>query len=400
MAQELSVRLAHRMQTAQRSFIREILKVTADPRIISLAGGLPSPEHFPCEAIQDAARAELTESGPECLQYSTTEGHPELRAFIAKRYERWGLDFKPEDILVTTGSQQGLDLLAKVFLDAGDAVVVERPGYLGAIQTFSLFGPRFTPVELEDDGVDVPALERVLREERPKLYYTVPNFQNPSGVTFSQAKRQAVAELLSGGAGLGAVLVEDNPYGELRFLGQDLPPIRKYMRGPSALLGSFSKIVAPGLRIGWIAADREIIEACVTAKQAADLHTSTFTQRTLSRFLRDNDLDAHIARIKKTYGERRQAMVEAIREHFPPQARATEPEGGMFLWITLPEGCSSLALFDMAIKEQVAFVPGVPFYTDGGGDRTLRLNFSNATPERIAEGVRRLGRAMARMLGE
>lgn len=394
------MRLALRMQTAQRSFIREILKVTADPRIISLAGGLPSPEHFPCEALKAAADAELDESGPECLQYSTTEGHPELRAFIAKRYERWGLDFPAENILITTGSQQGLDLLAKVFLDPGDAVIVERPGYLGAIQTFSLFGPRFAPVNLEGDGVDLADLERALREDRPKLYYTVPNFQNPSGVTFSRAKREAVAGLLNSEAGRDTVLVEDNPYGELRFLGDDLPPIRKAMRRPSALLGSFSKIVAPGLRIGWVAADKEIIEACVTVKQAADLHTSTFTQRTLARFLRDNDLDAHIARIRKTYGERRQVMVEAIRKYFPPQAKSTEPEGGMFLWVSLPEGCSSLDLFDAAITEQVAFVPGVPFYTDGRGENTLRLNFSNATPERIEEGIRRLGRAIGRMLGE
>ncbi len=393
------MRLAHRMQTAQRSFIREILKVTADPRIISLAGGLPSPEHFPCEALKAAANAELSESGPECLQYSTTEGHPGLRAFIAKRYERWGLDFSPEDILITTGSQQGLDLLAKVFIDAGDTVAVERPGYLGAIQTFSLFESRFASVELEADGVALADLEQALRQERPKLYYTVPNFQNPSGVTFSLAKRQAVAELLSGEAGQGTLLVEDNPYGELRFLGDDLPPVRKFMRRPSALLGSFSKIVAPGLRIGWIAADRKLIEACVTVKQAADLHTSTFAQRTLARFLRDNDLDAHIARIRKTYGERREAMVEAIRRHFPPQAGYTEPEGGMFLWITLPEGCSSLELFDLAIKEQVAFVPGVPFHTDGQGGNTLRLNFSNATPERIEEGIARLGRAMRGMPG-
>ncbi|MFO7595801.1 MAG: PLP-dependent aminotransferase family protein, partial [Desulfocurvibacter africanus] len=340
------MRFATRMQTAQRSFIREILKVTADPQIISLAGGLPSPEHFPCAAFVEATRAELGDAGPACLQYSTTEGHPELRAFIAKRYERWGLNFSPDEILITTGSQQGLDLLAKVFLDPGDAVVVERPGYLGAIQTFSLFGVRFTPVELENDGVDTTALEQVLRAERPKIYYTVPNFQNPSGVTFSQDKRVAVAEIMNGPNGEDTVLIEDNPYGELRFLGQDLPPIRKFMRKPSALLGSFSKIVAPGLRIGWIAADKEVIEQCVTVKQAADLHTSTFAQRVLARFLRDNDLDAHIEKIRTTYGERRQAMVEAIREHFPHQAKATEPEGGMFLWITLPEGCSSLALFD------------------------------------------------------
>ncbi|WP_034628454.1 PLP-dependent aminotransferase family protein [Desulfocurvibacter africanus] len=392
------MRFATRMQTAQRSFIREILKVTADPQIISLAGGLPSPEHFPCAAFVEATRAELGDAGPACLQYSTTEGHPELRAFIAKRYERWGLNFSPDEILITTGSQQGLDLLAKVFLDPGDAVVVERPGYLGAIQTFSLFGVRFTPVELEDDGVDTAALEQVLRAERPKIYYTVPNFQNPSGVTFSQDKRVAVAEIMNGPSGEDTVLIEDNPYGELRFLGQDLPPIRKFMRKPSALLGSFSKIVAPGLRIGWIAADKEVIEQCVTVKQAADLHTSTFAQRVLARFLRDNDLDAHIEKIRKTYGERRQAMVEAIREHFPSQAKATEPEGGMFLWITLPEGCSSLALFDAAIQEKVAFVPGVPFYTDGSGERTLRLNFSNATPERITEGIKRLGRAIGRML--
>ena len=398
-------RLAARMRGVHRSFIREILKITADPRIISFAGGLPCPEHFPAEGVAEAARAVLAENGPQALQYSTSEGHPELREWIAARYARRGLVVEPDEIVVTTGSQQGLDLLGKVFLDPGDTVLVERPGYLGAIQAFSLMGGKFTAVELEPDGVDVAGLAQALSADAPKLYYTVPNFQNPSGISFSAAKRKAAAAALDAQArenpDAACVLVEDDPYGELRFAGQHLPYVASHLEVADAVqLGSFSKIVAPGLRVGWLRAPKELVASLVTAKQAADLHTSTLCQRILSRFLADADLDAHIARIVTAYGERQRLMLDAIGRHFPSSVSCTRPEGGMFLWATLPDGLSSRALFDRAIAEQVAFVPGTPFATDGGGDNALRLNFSNAAPERIEEGIRRLGRAMAAMLGE
>ena len=389
------MRCSARMSGVRRSYIREILKVTQDPQIISFAGGLPSPDHFPVEAFSRAARDELAQSGPQALQYSTTEGHPPLRQFISGRYKtRWGLDIPPEQILITTGSQQGLDLMAKVLLDVGDTVLMERPGYLGAIQTFSLFGAAFSTADLTPTGVDTKQLARRL-EERPKIFYAVPSFQNPSGTTYDEATRRETARLIKDS---GTILLEDNPYGELRFQGTDVAPIRSWLDAENcALMGSFSKVASPGLRIGWIATGPELMHALVTAKQASDLHTSIFAQRVLTRFLADNDLDAHIARICTAYGERRNLMVEAIRREFPPQVRCTEPEGGMFLWGELPHGVKAEDVFAKAIARKVAFVPGSPFYVDGT-DNTFRLNFSNSSPERIAEGIHRLGLCLKEIL--
>lgn len=384
---------AHRLDSVQPSFIREILKVTANPEIISFAGGLPNPDLFPVEEMATAAQV-LRDEGRTALQYSTTEGDPELRALIAGRYARKGLPVDPESILVTTGSQQCLDLVAKVLLDRGDALVIEQPGYLGAIQAFSFFGPRYLTVGLEDDGPDLDDLTAALAA-RPKFYYAVPNFQNPSGVSYSLDKRRAVADMLRDGP---TVFVEDDPYGELRFLGQDQPTLHSLLDGESLLLGSFSKIAAPGFRLGWVVAPKRYREKLVIAKQAADLHTSTVTQRILARFLRDNDIDAHILRIRERYGSQRRAMVEAIGRHFPEEVGCTQPEGGMFLWATLPEGCSSMDLFERAIARQVAFVPGRPFYVNGAGENTMRLNFSNSSEERIEEGIMRLGRCLKEYL--
>lgn len=389
------VRYSPRLATVKRSYIREILKATQDPAIISFAGGLPSPDHFPSQAFAQAAQAVLTEHGAAVLQYSITEGHPPLREYIARRYaSTLGLEIPVEQILITTGSQQGLDLMAKVFLDPGDCVLMERPGYLGAIQCFSLFGAAFDTVDLGPAGVNLAQLEAGLAKQ-PKLFYAVPNFQNPSGCSYDEPTRREAARLLAGG---DTVLIEDNPYGELRFSGTPLPPLRSYLPGDNAvLLGSFSKIASPGMRVGWLVARPELMHKLVTAKQASDLHTSIFTQRVLHRFLEDNDLDAHIAIIRKTYGERCQCMLQAIREHFPTEVRYTEPEGGMFLWVELPEGMSSERLFQMAIARKVAFVPGHPFYVDGTAN-ALRLNFSNSTPERIQEGIRRLGDCLKELL--
>ncbi len=380
--------LAHRMGSVHRSFIREILKVTADPEIISFAGGLPSPESFPTAAFSVAAKACLDEEGARALQYSTTEGDPELRSFISNRLQKTrGICVVPDEILVTTGSQQALDLLAKALLDAGDTVLLERPGYLGAIQSFSLFETQFVTVDLEDDGPDLAALEQILETRRVKLFYTVPNFQNPSGITHSLEKRKKVGALLSR---YDVVLVEDDPYGDLRYKGDPLPPLRSFFTGTAVTLGSFSKITAPGLRLGYMATTGEVLNACITAKQASDLHTPTFTQRVLVRYLRDNDLDTHIETIRSLYGPRRDLMVSCIKQYFPKDVCVTEPDGGMFLWATLPAPLSCLDLLEKAIENKVAFVPGTPFYVDGGGKSTLRLNFSNADPERIETGIKRL----------
>jgi 2-aminoadipate transaminase len=297
----------------------------------------------------------------------------------------------PDEILITTGSQQCLDLAAKCFVDPGDAVLIERPGYLGAIQALSFFSPKFVSVGLTGDGPDLDELERAISTHKPKMFYIVPNFQNPSGQTYGLEKRRMAAEILSG---TDTVLVEDDPYGELRYVGEHQAPVYSYCRSPRILLGSFSKIVAPGMRLGWAVAGDEIRAKLVTAKQAADLHTSTLNQHIMHAFVTMFDVDEHIAKIRERYGAQRQAMLDAVAEHFPAEASITHPEGGMFLWVELPRGLSSMALFDEAIKHDVAFVPGTPFYAGKSGENTLRLNFSNADEATIAEGVARLGRCM------
>lgn len=387
------MRLAQRMESVPRSYIREILKVTAQPDIISFAGGLPHPASFPVDAVASAAASVLEEAGPEALQYTTTEGFPPLRQWIADRYKRQGIEVSPDDILITTGSQQALDLVAKACIDRGGKVVMERPGYLGAIQCFAVFGPDFVTVPLTPRGVDTKALRKAARDAQ--VFYAVPSFQNPSGITYDDATRREVAEIM---AETGCLLVEDNPYGELRFMGQHLPPVRAYASAPSVLLGSFSKVVSPGLRLGWVCAPQEVLNPMITAKQASDLHTPGFTQRILHRYLMDNDVDTHIASIRARYGAQRDAMVQAIRQHFPEEVACTEPEGGMFLWCTLPSGISAEALFHKAIERKVAFVPGRPFYVDETDD-TFRLNFSNSSPELIDEGIARLGQCLREYLG-
>jgi len=391
------VRFSARMAGVRRSYIREILKVTQNPEIISFAGGLPSPDHFPAEAFARAAAEVLADSGPQALQYSITEGYPQLREFISARYKaKWAMDIPADNILITTGSQQGLDLMAKVMLDVGDDVLIERPGYLGAIQAFSLYGANFLTASLGPHGVDCVELAEQLRA-RPKLFYAVPSFQNPSGATYDAHTRREVARLVGNS---DTILLEDNPYGELRFKGEDVPPIRAFLDGEHmALMGSFSKVASPGLRIGWIATGNELMHKLVTAKQASDLHTSIFAQRVLHRFLETNDLDAHIAVIRKAYGERRDVMVAAMKREFPEEIRFTEPEGGMFLWGELPKEVDSEEVFNRAIASKVAFVPGRPFYVDGT-DNAFRLNFSNSTPERIEEGITRLGRCLKDVLAK
>jgi 2-aminoadipate transaminase len=386
---------ADRMGNTRKSFIREILKVTQQPEIISFAGGLPNPGLFPVEEIAAASAKVLSEDGKNALQYSTTEGYLPLREFIAQRYlEKNGLKIDPNEILITNGSQQSLDLIGKVFLNKGDRVIIESPGYLGAIQAFSLFEPEFSNVPLLDDGIDTDMLDSTLSEGSAKLFYTVPTFQNPSGITYSRQKRIDTAEILDRH---NVICVEDNAYGELRFAGDDLPTIRNYSDN-TILLGSFSKIIAPGLRMGWICAKKEVMEKLLIAKQAADLHSNYLSQRIIHQYLLDNDIDKHILKIKNAYGIRRDLMVNMMTEHFPEEIAYTKPEGGMFIWVTLPPGISSTDLFELAIKENVVFVPGSPFYTeDGIGNNTLRLNFSNSDFEQIEEGIKRLALCLERL---
>lgn len=386
---------ASRMSNSHKSFIREILKVTQDSNIISFAGGLPNPEFFPLEDIRKASSEILKEDGKEILQYTTTEGFYPLRKLIAERYGKRGLKADPDEILITNGSQQGLDLIAKVFLNPMDTVVIEKPGYLGAIQLFNLYGPCFKPVELEEDGLNTDMLEKILKKSEVKLLYTIPDFQNPSGVTYSKQKREEISSVVSR---YNIISVEDNAYGELRFMGEDLPYMKSYLGDQGIILGSFSKIISPGLRLGWIFAAKEIIEKLVIAKQASDLHSNYLSQRIIHRYLSDCDIDEHIQTIKEGYKRQRDIMVSAIKEHFPDEVKYIQPEGGMFLWVMLPDHISSLELFDIALKENVAFVPGSAFYVDGSGSNSLRLNFSNSSEDKINEGIQRLSKAIKLLL--
>ena len=385
---------ADRMKNIHQSFVREILKVTDNPEIISFAGGLPNPDSFPVEALKEAANKVLSEDGAQALQYSTSEGYQPLREYIARRYDKNGLNVDSENILITNGSQQCIDLVGKVFLNQDDKVLLERPTYLAAIQALGLYQPEFREVPLLEDGVEISFLEKILTGERIKMFYAVTNFQNPTGITYSQRKREEVAEILQK---QDTLLVEDNPYGEIRFAGKNLAPINSYLTD-GVLFGSFSKIVAPGMRMGWIVASDDIMDNLVIAKQASDLHSNYFTQRVVYQFLQDNDVDKHVQKIRRMYRKQRDLMIRMIQEHFPAEVHYTEPEGGMFLWVTLPPGLSSMDLFDLALKEDVAFVPGETFYVNDAEKNTLRLNFSNSDREKIEIGIKRLGKSIEKLI--
>ncbi len=388
---------ARRIKSTRRSVIREILKLASSQDIISLAGGLPSPDLFPVAELKEACIKVLENHGREALQYSSTEGYWPLREYIAERYRaKKGIDVTPEEILITNGSQQGVDLLARVFLDEGDQVLVERPGYLGALHAFSLYRPTYQTVTLHEEGVDVQALERILAHNTVKFFYGVPNFQNPSGISYSEENRKQVAAILKGHPTL---YVEDDPYGELRFVGKALPSMRHYLGEQAALLGSFSKTVAPAFRLGWVCAETGIMEKLVIAKQACDLHADYFAQRVVYQYLADNDLDSHIAEIREVYKRHRDAMIEMIQKYLPEGIEYTRPEGGMFIWLTLPEGTSSLELLKAAVQKGVSFVPGGPFFADGGGERHFRLSFSYVNEETIEEGIKRLAMAVEELCG-
>ncbi|MBI3812370.1 MAG: PLP-dependent aminotransferase family protein [Nitrospirae bacterium] len=385
-----------RISDVPRSFIREILKVAIDPSVISFAGGLPNRNLFPVEELRAASNKVFESAGREALQYANSEGDAKLRESVSARYrERQGLEIPAENILITSGSQQGLDLLGKIFLNEGDDVIIEEPGYLGAIQAFSVYRAVFNPVPLTESGLDIERLKQVLSIKSTKLIYTVPNFQNPTGITCPEANRQAIAEVMRG---RNVLLIEDDPYRELRFTGTPKESFYKTRPENTVLLGSFSKIIAPGLRIGWIAASDRIMEKLIVAKQASDLHTNHLTQRVLYQYLTDNDLDAHIKSIIRVYDRQRLAMLRCIKEYLPPDVAHTNPEGGMFLWLTLPDGVSSMDLFNLAIQDKVAFVPGNPFYVDARKANTLRLNFSCVDEDAIQSGMKRLGRSARKLL--
>ncbi|WP_455598139.1 aminotransferase-like domain-containing protein [Cloacibacillus sp.] len=387
------MRYSDRILSTPSSFIRDILKVTQDLSVISFAGGLPNPISFPEEALKESACRIIDNEGGKVFQYSTTEGHLPLRQFVADKYNKnFGLNITPEDVLITTGSQQALDLIAKTLLNKGDRVIIEEPGYLGAIQAFCMFEPEFLPVTLKDDGLDLEKLEEALKKERVKFAYVVPNFQNPTGLTYSKERREAVCALFDR---YDTVLVEDDPYGELRFKGEKLPYIGAGKLPHSVLLGTFSKTVTPGMRLGFIITqDKELMNHLVTAKQSSDLHTNIFSQYMIADYLAHNEYQKHVDKIIALYKGQAEAMLAAMKEYFPAHVKYTEPEGGMFIWVMLPEGQSSLDLFHKAMEKKVAFVPGDPFYAGKTNVNTFRLNYTNSTPETIREGIKRLAKVL------
>ncbi len=401
-------RFAQRTERMTSSAIRELLKLIEDPAVISFAGGLPAPEVFPLDEVREATARILTEHGASALQYSTTEGYLPLRELLVRHMGRYGINVKPANIVVTTGSQQALDLLGKLFLNSGDRIVTEEPTYLGALQAWTGYQARYLPVPIDDDGLDVGRLEAELRAG-PKFMYVLPNFQNPGGVTLSLERRVRLVELADR---YGVPIVEDDPYGQLRYEGEHLPPLVKIdaefhqnghgrapFHGDVIYLGTLSKTLAPGLRIGWVVAPEEVVTKLVQMKQGADLHSSTIDQMIAYEVAHGGFLDRHVKDIRKVYGERRAAMLAALERHFPPGVKWTRPQGGLFLWVTLPEGMDSRALLKEALaKDKVAFVPGVSFFPCGGGERTMRLNFSYCRPEVIEEGIRRLGTVVQRQL--
>lgn len=385
---------SERILNTPASFIREILKVIQQDDIISFAGGLPNPVSFPKKELKQSMERVIDQFGDEVFQYSSTEGYRPLREWVAERYrDEYGMDVQADDVLITTGSQQALDLMGKVLINPGDALAIEEPGYLGAIQAFTVFEPDFCPVPLLDDGIDLDRLEQILEERNVKLLYTVPNFQNPTGLTYSVEKRKALCALLNR---YSAYLIEDDPYGQLKFEGEVYPYIGLFGLKKSVLFGTISKIITPGMRLGWICTkDRELMQHLVTAKQAADLHSNIFAQYAVYDYLMNHELNEHIGKIKTLYKEQSDAMLQAMKDFFPDTVTYTMPKGGMFVWGSLPEGESSLELLDRAMKEKVAFVPGNPFYVDDQKPvPTFRLNYTNSEPEVIREGIRRLGRLM------
>ncbi|MDR0778392.1 MAG: PLP-dependent aminotransferase family protein [Methanomassiliicoccaceae archaeon] len=385
---DMPVRFAKRISNTKASEIREILKITQDPEIISFAGGLPAPELFPVDGIKKADAAVLDESGMMALQYTTTEGYDPLRTWIADRLNRKNATSMDKDnILITHGSQQALDIAGKVFLDEGDVVLCESPTYLAAITAFRSYGCRFVGIPTDDDGMIMSDLRKAIKENgNVKIIYVIPNFQNPTGRTWSLERRKELAKISSENC---IAVIEDDPYGEIRFAGEDIISVQSFDPAGNVLsTGTFSKIFCPGFRIGWIAGDERIIKKFVLVKQGTDLQCNTFAQMTISKYLEQNDIDEHIGKIKETYRKRRDVAVRTMRETFPEGVRFTEPEGGLFAWVELPENINARDVLMKCLERKVAFVPGGSFFPNGGHENTLRINFSNMPEDRIVKGLR------------
>jgi 2-aminoadipate transaminase len=381
---------AKRADQLQSSFIREILKITQRQEVISFAGGLPSPATFPVEVMRAAFDTVLSKQGKVALQYGPTDGYGPLREWIAHRLSTEGTKISPEQVLMVSGSQQALDLLGKVLIDEGSRVLVETPSYLGALQAFSVYQPEFVSVQTDDAGLVPDSIAAVA--EGARLLYSLPNFQNPTGRTLSVARR---VELVETCARLGLPLIEDDPYGALSYRGEPLPKMLTMNPDGVVYMGSFSKVLTPGIRLGYVVAPLPLVRRLETAKQAADLHTAQLTQMVVHEVVKDGFLDAHIPTIRSLYANQCQVMLDAMAEHFPSSVSWTKPEGGMFIWVTLPKHIDSMKLLEQALAQNVAFVPGSPFYANAPELNTLRLSFVTVPPERIREGIAKLGKLIA-----
>ncbi|MDR0792570.1 MAG: PLP-dependent aminotransferase family protein [Chitinophagaceae bacterium] len=384
-------KIAKRMSNIKASEIREILKITERPEVISFAGGLPAPELFPVDEIKEVNRMVLEEDGAKALQYTTTEGYKPLRHWISERMNsRLGTNFDCDNILITHGSQQALDLSGKVFLDEGDVVLCESPTYLAAISAFKAYSCEFIEIPTDDEGMIISKLSEQLENlKNVKIIYVIPDFQNPTGRTWSKERRKQLAEI---SAVYGVAVLEDNPYGELRYEGEFLPSVKSFDTAGNVLcMGTFSKIFCPGYRIGWIAGDKEIIRKYVLVKQGTDLQCNTIAQMEIAKYLELYDIDKHIEKIREVYRNRRDIAIQTMEKTFPENVVFTKPNGGLFAWVELPAHIDARKVLEKCLEQNVAFVPGGSFFPNGGKENTFRINFSNMPEDRIVEGLSRLG---------
>jgi len=390
--------LAKRTERMKSSVIRELLKFTLLPDVISFAGGLPAPEAFPVRDFQDACQWVLEHNAEQALQYGTTEGLPQLKEYVIEIMAKYEIPAVQENILFTNGSQQALDFIGRVFVDKGDKIITGRPTYLGAIQAWNVYGPEYLSVPLDEHGMRMDKLQEAL-EANPdvKFIYVLPNFHNPAGTTLPLDRRLRLVELA---VEHGCFIIEDDPYGELRFEGEDITPIFAMHKENTIYMSTFSKTLAPGLRLGWIVASEQIMGKLIHAKQGTDLNTSTLVQYVANDICQRGLLRAHVQKIRDIYRERRNVMLKTMEEHFPPDVTWTRPLGGLFLWAQLPDCLDAQDLLKVAIEENVSFVPGHAFYPPGSEDGRccMRLNFSYSNCETIEEGIKRLGRAIKREL--
>ncbi|WP_437131161.1 PLP-dependent aminotransferase family protein [Peptostreptococcus russellii] len=397
----MAIKFAERTNNMEGSAIRELLKLTQKPEVISFAGGMPAPELFPVDAMIDVSKKVLEENGRVAMQYTTTEGYAPLREHLAKRMnDKLNTNVVADDLLITNGSQQCLDFIGKIFLDKDDIVLCESPSYLGAINAFNAYQPKFIDVPTDENGMIMEELEKILEEnDRVKFIYVIPDFQNPSGRTWPLERRKKFMEIVNK---YEIPVAEDNPYGELRYEGEYLPSLKSMdTKGLVMFLGTLSKVLSPGYRIGWVAASPEILAKFNVIKQAADLQASTISQMEMAKFFDDYDVDAHIAKLREVYGHRRTVMLDAMKKYFPEGVTYTYPNGGLFTWVILPEGIDASVLQkEKALPNNVAFVPGEPFFPNGGHVNTFRMNYSNMPDDKIEEGIRLLGLSIKEAIDE